>query len=166
MFKHSITAVLFFLGACAAGDDQSAEEARLMQTSRDWSEAMQSRDLDRIMEFYADDAVILSPGEPERRGKAAIRDHLQASFEVPGFAVRWTPVGAQVAASGDLGYLVGLQKATARLNGLGAPVAFDLRITEIYGRQNGVWKMLHRHADQAAPGTQTSAEDIGTEEPG
>lgn len=111
-------------------------------------------------------ATFFSPRGDVVEGPAAVKDRFvrdAASFDAGGethFEV------LQVAASGDLGYLVGLQKATARLNGLGAPVAFDLRITEIYGRQNGVWKMLHRHADQAAPGTQTSAEDIGTEDQG
>ena len=48
---------------------------------------------------------------------------------------------------GDVGYWVGFQNAKARLKGRPEPVAMRLRVTEIFRKANGAWRMVHRHAD-------------------
>jgi ketosteroid isomerase-like protein len=56
----------------------------------------------------------------------------------------------QVGASGDLAYWVGLQHATAQIGDMTQPAAMDLRVTEIFRREHGEWKLVHRHADPHA----------------
>ncbi len=51
------------------------------------------------------------------------------------------------AADGDIGYWVGFQRSQANMRGQDQPVPFDLRVTEIYRRENDQWKLVHRHAD-------------------
>ncbi len=49
-------------------------------------------------------------------------------------------------ASGDLAYIVGTEHTTAAVGGA-APEAYALRVTTIFRRENGEWKVVHRHAD-------------------
>jgi ketosteroid isomerase-like protein len=52
------------------------------------------------------------------------------------------------AAAGDeIAFWVGLQRSEARMRGQEEPVSFDLRVTEIYRRESGQWRLVHRHAD-------------------
>ena len=51
------------------------------------------------------------------------------------------------AAAGDIAYWVGFQRSQANMRGEDQPIPFDLRVTEIYRRENGRWKLVHRHAD-------------------
>jgi ketosteroid isomerase-like protein len=49
---------------------------------------------------------------------------------------------------GDLAYWVGLQHATVSVNG--HTNEMHLRITELFRREDGSWKLVHRHADPHA----------------
>jgi ketosteroid isomerase-like protein len=53
-----------------------------------------------------------------------------------------------MAASNGLAYWVGFQRATAHLRGRPEAVPFNLRVTELYRREDGTWKLIHRHVDQ------------------
>jgi ketosteroid isomerase-like protein len=52
-------------------------------------------------------------------------------------------------ASGDLAYIVALEHVTASVNGA-PPRPFVLRATTIFRREDGEWKVVHRHADAIA----------------
>lgn len=47
--------------------------------------------------------------------------------------------------SGDLGYTIELEHRDTKIDG--EPKRFTLRVTHIYRREAGVWKVVHRHAD-------------------
>jgi ketosteroid isomerase-like protein len=42
---------------------------------------------------------------------------------------------------------VGFQLATARLDKSAKAIPFNLRVTEVFRREGGEWKLVHRHAD-------------------
>jgi ketosteroid isomerase-like protein len=58
-------------------------------------------------------------------------------------------------ARGDLAYIVGFEHTTASINGA-PPRAYTLRVTTIFRREDGTWKVVHRHADPVA--SETSGE--------
>jgi ketosteroid isomerase-like protein len=49
-------------------------------------------------------------------------------------------------AFGDLAYIVALEHTTASINRAG-PTPYVLRATTIFRREDGVWKVVHRHGD-------------------
>jgi|GEM_PF-348022 len=49
-------------------------------------------------------------------------------------------------ASGDLGYVVAIEHSVAASYG-GEPEEYKLRATTIFRREDGEWKVVHRHAD-------------------
>jgi ketosteroid isomerase-like protein len=53
--------------------------------------------------------------------------------------------------SGDLGFWTGRQVATMELKGTDELVPMILRTTEVFRREDGQWKLVHRHADIPAP---------------
>jgi ketosteroid isomerase-like protein len=52
-------------------------------------------------------------------------------------------------ACGDLAYTVALEHTTASVNGA-EPVPYVLRATTIFRREDGEWKVVHRHGDALA----------------
>ena len=48
--------------------------------------------------------------------------------------------------SGDLAYTVGYEHSTVSVDG-GAPTSQTLRVTHVYRREAGEWKIVHRHGD-------------------
>lgn len=52
-------------------------------------------------------------------------------------------------ASGDLAYTVALEHTTASVNGA-PPEPYVLRVTTIFRREDGDWRIVHRHGDSLA----------------
>ena len=51
-------------------------------------------------------------------------------------------------ADGQIAYWVGYQRSSVTL--AGKPTQFNLRITEVFRREDDGWKLVHRHADPMA----------------
>ena len=49
---------------------------------------------------------------------------------------------------GDMAYTVGYERITASMDG--APRTFTIRATQVYRREDGEWRVVHRHADAVA----------------
>jgi uncharacterized protein (TIGR02246 family) len=113
------------VGAAAAREE-------LLKTDREWAQAAATNDVERIVAYWTDDAVIYSPGEPPVEGKAAIRAYVGGSLKLPGFAITWTPKQAEVSQAGDLGYTTGT-------NAITVPAA-DGRTTTMEGRYVTIWR--------------------------
>jgi ketosteroid isomerase-like protein len=50
-------------------------------------------------------------------------------------------------ASGDLAYTVTIERSEVRVVGQDTPASMPLRVTQIFRKESGEWKLIHRHAD-------------------
>ena len=90
-----------------AAVDTNAEAEKIMALSKEWSTAAsEGKDVDKMLSYWADDAVMFSCGEPEVKGKDGLKSMLEESLKIPGFNISWEPVSAKVAQSGDMAYLL------------------------------------------------------------
>lgn len=116
------------------------EAAMLMRLSREWSQVAATGDLERTLSYWADDAVMMVPGQPPIRGKAAIRTFLESSASVPGFTVKWEPLEAHVSASGDLAYLIERNQFSFK-DASGSVVTDSNKAVTVWRKQrDGTWK--------------------------
>jgi len=78
-------------------------------------------------------------------------DQVYSTYE--GGAAQFEPDGNslfeifQMDASDSIAYCVGLQRATVRMRGGAEALPVNLRVTEVFRREAGEWKLVHRHAD-------------------
>jgi ketosteroid isomerase-like protein len=74
-------------------------------------------------------------------------------------AYRFELIAAGV--SGDLAYTVGYEHTSVSIDGV--PVEpYTLRVTHLYRRENGEWKIVHRHGDPAPdPGSSLAVSIMG-----
>jgi ketosteroid isomerase-like protein len=49
--------------------------------------------------------------------------------------------------SGDLAYIVELERFRVKVGGAREPAPSSLRVTTVFRREEDGWKVLHRHAD-------------------
>lgn len=102
--------------------------------------------LDAIV-AHTGDATFHSPGGDTVSGAAEVAARYAkdaASFE-PGGQSRFQVL--QKYSDGNMAFWTGFQIAQVRLKGKPEPMEMRIRITEVFRRQDGHWKMVHRHAD-------------------
>ena len=112
--------------------DTQKEGEILMQLDREWSRVAATDSIDKIMSYWADDAIFYSADRPTLNGKAAIRAMVDGMYKVPGFKISWEPIKVDVSESGDMAYI--LEKNAFTMNDSTG------KAVTTYGRAVTVWK--------------------------
>jgi ketosteroid isomerase-like protein len=123
MRMRHLSAGAVVIAACSAGtsggssggstaNNSITDKAALMQTSRDWARAAASGDVDKILSYWADTAIVLEPDRPALVGKKAIRKMVEGTAKIPSFSITWEPERAWVSLTGDVGYLIERNKVS------------------------------------------------------
>jgi len=120
--------------------DTKTEGKKLMQLSRDWSKSAATDSIEKTLSFWAEDAIVMSPGEPALKGKQAIRGMIEGTSKIPGFKIKWEPLSVVVSKSGDMAYMIEQNQITVN-DTLGNPITQYNKSVTIWRKEaDGSWK--------------------------
>lgn len=133
-----LLAAAFVLGALA--NSQSDGSAILVKNESEFMKAAGEHGSQGYMSYYADDAVEAPNGVGFQQGKAEIAKTM-GFLDTPDNHLTWAPVGAGMAASGDMGYTYGTYEFASKDKD-GNPVVDKGKYATIWKKQkDGIWKV-------------------------
>ncbi len=109
-FRLTVVTLLLMAGTAispAQKSNPNPDEQAIRKLDKDWSAAAQSKDVDKTISYYSDDASAFPFNAPIATGKEQIRQVWAHLTSLPGFALTFAPTKIEVAESGDLAYDVG-----------------------------------------------------------
>ena len=106
--------LLLLVGCSQRGFDPVAEGEKLLRRDTEWADlASAGKDVEKIVWYWTDDAVLIFPGQPVLEGKAAIRAYVAESLNTPGFRIHWVSEKPVFSPDGKLAYMRGKNELTA-----------------------------------------------------
>ena len=121
--------------------DPAAEAERLLKRDAEWAAlASEGQDIDRILSYWTDDAVVFAPGFPPIIGKVALRGYVENSLRIPGFQIGWKSSDLHFSPDLKLAYM--FSENTVTMNGPdGTPLTTRGRGVTIWRREpDGEWR--------------------------
>ena len=132
------------LSSCAHTSNEASTNSMqdILTADTALQKAVAERNLEGIIAFYAEEAVLLPTAEPIVVGKGAIREEWQHILSIPDFQNRSALTKIDVASGGDMAYSMGTYLATM-LGEDGKPVAEPGKWLSIWKRQaDGAWRIV------------------------
>jgi ketosteroid isomerase-like protein len=120
--------------------DTAAEAKVIRNLEEQWTSALQTKDIDKIMSFFSTDAVMMEPGMPGIVGTQAIRKTQFADT-----TILWNTYSGnidiiEVSASGDLAYARGTDRVSLKKpEGLIEDVG---KWVDVWKKIDGEWKCI------------------------
>ena len=144
MKSSTLTLTLLFLLSTSFAQtmDTKADEEKLLNIWKDWPKLAATGETEKILTYWADDAIIMSPGQPTISGIKEIRNMIERSKNIPGFKMVWDPepISISISKCGDLAYIIGKNHLTMN-DPSGRPVTQTNRALLIWRKQaDNSWK--------------------------
>lgn len=125
------------------GDTRAADETTLKNLDAEWAKAAgTTKDVNKTVSYYSDDAIVMPPNIPTLTGKEPIRALWKSMLESPGFGGGWKATKVEVAKSGDIGYVTGTYELR-ETDDNGQPMTDKGKFLEVWKKQSdGSWKCV------------------------
>ena len=155
-----LVAILLSFGCAPPASESTAETPAInLESERDALMAVDKAlfeshdDIDAFLSFVADGAHFMPFGAPLAQGDA-IRTTWEGLISMPGFGLEWRATGAEVAASGDIGYTIGTFELIAEQDG--TEMLTEGKYVTIWHKQaDGSWKLQVDSFNANGPPTAT-----------
>lgn len=156
--------VLLLSTACQkqmAQDTHAADEAAIKALDAEWSKAAGSRNVDKTVSYYADDAMVMPSNIPALTSKQAIRAMWQGMLASPHFSGGWTATKVDV--SGNLAYVTGTYEI-GETDAAGKPMTDKGKYLEVWKKQaDGSWKCVADMFNTNLPAAPPPAKEASAE---
>jgi uncharacterized protein (TIGR02246 family) len=142
--------VVFFLSLTGCtqtphdpSDTRAADQKAISDGEIAWVADWKSKDIEKIVSHYADDAILMETGMPAMKGKEAIRSGLRVFLADKNLALTFAPTGVEASKGGDLAHSYGTYTATMTDAETGNPVTETGKYVCVYRKQSdGSWKSI------------------------
>ncbi len=147
----ALAALALTMTACQAGNHDA--DAKVIQDNEvQWNQDLVSKDVDKLMSHYADDAVLMGPGMPPSSGKDAIRTVMKEMVSDPAMSLKFRASKIEVANSGDIAYTRGSYTMTMTDPQTNQVVNDHGSFLTTYRKQaDGTWKAVSDIASSELP---------------
>ena len=152
MLRNTSLIVCLALVALSAGcsnppapppDTRAADLQAVKDVEAAWVKDTATKDADKYVSYFTEDASGLYPGAGTLNGKAAIKAAAAASFADPNFSVTWESTRAMASKGGDMVYLQGTYTMTVTNPKTKKPITDKGKYLTIYTKQaDGSWKAV------------------------
>jgi uncharacterized protein (TIGR02246 family) len=144
--------LLLLVGCSQRGFDPVAKGEKLLRRDAEWADlASAGKDVEKIVSYWTDDAVLIFPGQPVLEGKAAIRAYVAQSLNTPGFRIHWVSEKPVFSPDGKLAYMRGKNELTAP-GPNGASTTVHLRGISIWRLDaDGQWRCVVDISNEEPP---------------
>lgn len=139
---YPIVVVLILIGNGCRDISKSQIRNELLQTDKAFAKASIKVGMaEAFRQFLDEDAMQFTTGQPIIEGRSAIYEGLKpASMST---TLKWKPLGAEVASSGDMGYTWGSYTLTSKDTTLNTqePISRGKYVTIWEKQKDGTWKV-------------------------
>ncbi len=145
--KLTVAAAVLLFSGCAKQPAPIVinENQELLQRDSAWSAAAsEGKDVEKIISYWSDDAVIIPQGQPIVEGKAAIRAYITDALKIPGFHIHWVSRDPRFSPGhdGQLAYMRGENEMTVP-GPDGKPMTLHGRGVTVWRRDpDGQWRCV------------------------
>ncbi len=121
---------------------QSPDEQQIRDLEQQWAEAVEERDLDAIVNLFAEDGRIMPPNAETAMGRDAVREAWQGILDLPELDFSFGPTDVSVAESGDMAYVIGTYRLAFQSEGQEEPTQDSGKYVDVWEKVDGEWKVM------------------------
>ena len=162
--RYLLFVLPFLVFSCSQrGFDPTAEEQKLLRRDAEWADlAAAGKDVDKVVSYWTDDAVLIFPGQPIIEGKAAIRAYVVSSYSTPVFKIHWkSQKPVTFSPDGKLAYMRGTDDELTVPGPNGTPMTLHLAGYAIWRLDaDGQWRCVVDISNEEPPPAPNPARDF------
>jgi ketosteroid isomerase-like protein len=137
--------VLVFATSCTPSASNVGTHDADIKAIRDdqsqWLKDFDSRDLNKIVSHFSDDAIVIDKGAPPVKGREEAKNLYKDAVADPASSLKFSPSRIEVAKSGEIAYVLGSYTAVSTIPNTKKTTEDRGTYVSIYKKQpDGSWK--------------------------